>query len=343
VRLRRADCSGPGIVRRRRGPGFTYSRPDGTGVPDPATLERIRSLAIPPAWGDVWISQDPRGHIQAAGIDAAGRRQYLYHEEWRARRDVQKFQRVERFARTLPALRRTVERDLRRPGMPRERALACAIGLLDQAFFRVGSEAHTRRNGSFGLATIRKSHVSVDARSVTFDFRAKTGKRSVQVVQDPRIVDAVRILKRRRGGGAELLAYEHRGRWRDLRSAEINEHLKALAGDEFSAKDFRTWHATVLAAVCLADAGWAASRTARRRTISEVIAEVAGHLGNTPAVCRASYVDPRVLERFDEGITIAERISAPEAALADEEIRGTVEDAVSALLAGELHAQRDAA
>jgi DNA topoisomerase IB len=304
MRLRRVVSTDPGIRRVRRGRGFGYVRDGGAPVRDPATLERIRGLAIPPAWQDVWICTDERGHLQAVGIDAAGRRQYLYHPQWRARRDVAKFGRMEDFAEALPAVRRRVTRHLHLPGMPRERALATAVRLLDDGAFRIGGEGYARRNGSFGLATIRKAHVEVHSSRVTFDYVAKGGVRRMHEVEDPDVVAPLRAMRDRRDGGRELLAYREDGRWHDVRSAEINAYLKDLAGDGFSAKDFRTWHATVLAAIEMARAAattGASSPAAARRTIAATVKAVAEDLGNTPAVCRASYIDPRVFDRYREG------------------------------------------
>jgi DNA topoisomerase IB len=303
-------------------------------VRDPGTLERLRALVIPPAWTDVWISPDLFGHIQATGIDAAGRRQYLYHDRWRARRDAEKFERMIAFARALPRLRERAGSDLALDRMPRDKALACAVRLLDQALFRVGSEAYTRQNGSFGLATVRKDHVKLRDGLVVFDFVAKSGKRLVQEVSDPGVQPAIRMLKRRRGGGPELLAYQQEGRWRDVRSGEINEYIREAAGGEFTAKDFRTWHATVLAAVFLAlGARASTSSTSRNKMVSSAVREVAGFLGNTPAVARASYIDPRVLDRFEQGTTISEtleRVGIDE--VTDEVFLEPVEAAVLELL-----------
>ena len=296
----------PGITRRRRGRGFSYEDASGRPVQDEETLERVRALVIPPAWTDVWICPDPRGHVQAMGTDAAGRRQYRYHDDWRARRDALKFDRMIAFARTLPAIREHVATDLRRREMPREKALACAVRMLDQAFFRVGSEAYTKQNGSFGLATLRRDHVTVHRDRIEFDFTAKSGKRRVQELVDPELVRPLRTLKRRRGGGRELLAYREGSRWRDVRSADINAYLHESTDGEFTAKDFRTWHATVLAAVFLAVRETErTSATSSRLAISGAVKDVASYLGNTPAVARASYVDPRIIERFEEGRTIA--------------------------------------
>ena len=305
ARLRRADCSGPGIRRRRRGKGFEYLDPDGRRITGPSVLERIRELAIPPAWEDVWICPYPMGHIQATGTDAAGRKQYRYHDKWRERRDAEKFEEMIDFARALPRLRRRVARDIRRRGMPREKVLACAMRLLDRGFFRIGSENYAEENETYGIATMRKRHATVGEDTVTFDYEAKGGQRRVQSIGDPELADVVRALKSRRGGGEELLAYKERGRWVNVKSADINAYLKEATGGDFSAKDFRTWSGTVLAAVALAVAGIAAgSMSSRKRAKTRAVKEVARYLGNTPAVCRASYIDPRVFDRFDGGLTI---------------------------------------
>jgi DNA topoisomerase-1 len=303
TRLMRSDCSGPGIVRRGRGKGFEYVDEQGRRVSDPQALARIRALGIPPAWRDVWICPNPRGHLQATGTDAAGRKQYLYHEAWRTRRDAEKFAEMERFARALPALREHVEQDLHGAGFPRPRVLACAVRLLDRGFFRIGSEEYTE---SFGLATMRKEHVTVSrGGEMVFDFPAKSGVRRVQAVVDPLAAEIVAALKRRRGGGDELLAYKDGGRWRDLRSEDVNAYLKDATGDDFSAKDFRTWNATLLAAVALSVSGQVAgTRTGRKRAITRAVKEVAHYLGNTPAVCRASYIDPRVFDAYRAGLVI---------------------------------------
>ena len=269
-------------------------------------LERIRELAIPPAWREVWICPYPMGHIQATGIDAAGRKQYRYHDRWRERRDRAKFDSMCDFGRALPSLRAHATRDLRRSGMPRERALGCAVRLLDRGFFRIGSEGYAEENETYGLATLQKSHVRLgEADSVHFDYQAKGGKRQRHRVVDPEVYEAVELLKRRRGGGPELLAYKEGRRWVDLRSADINAYVKEVAGGDFTAKDFRTWNATVIAAVALAVSGHAAEGSrSSARAVRRAVDEVARYLGNTPAVCRASYIDPRVFDRYDGGLTI---------------------------------------
>jgi DNA topoisomerase-1 len=305
TRLRRVSSTAPGIARHRHGRGFVYSGPGGGRVSDPEVLARIRSLAVPPAWIDVWICEDPAGHLQAAGTDAAGRHQHLYHPEWRRRRDRGKFERVESFAEQLPALRRRVKADLAGADLSRGRVLACGVRMLDRGLFRVGGEDYTTRNGSFGLATLRREHVRIGPDSAAFDFVAKAGVRQVLEVADAQILPVLRALQRRRGGGEELLAWREGSEWRDVRSTDINAYLKEIAGQDFSAKDFRTWHATVLAAVALAGREPPTSATGVRREVSAAIKEVAAQLCNTPAVCRSSYIDPRVIDRFREGTTIA--------------------------------------
>ena len=307
-RLRRADCSSPGLTRRKHGKGFTYLDSDGERVTDPEDIERIAELGIPPAWKDVWICADTLGHLQATGVDAAGRKQYLYHSQWRTRRDSEKFDDMTRFARALPQLREHVDGQLNgTEELTRDRVLACAVRLLDRGFFRVGSEQYAAENESYGLATMRKEHVTLDPEhcGMVFDYTAKSGKRRIQGVVDPAAFDVVAALKRRRGGGPELLAFKNGRSWSDVRSPDINEYLKEATGDDFSAKDFRTWAATMLAAIGLAVAGDAAStKTGRKRAVARAVKEVSHYLGNTPAVCRASYIDPRVIDAYNGGLVI---------------------------------------
>ncbi|HVF19277.1 MAG TPA: DNA topoisomerase IB [Mycobacteriales bacterium] len=336
LRLLRSDLSTSGIARRRAGRGFTYLDDDGRRVADPEVLARITALVIPPAWTDVWICPAPNGHIQAVGTDVAGRRQYRYHELWRARRDLAKFDRILDFARALPDLRAQVAEHLARPDLDRERVLACAVRLLDLGFFRIGGEGYASANQTFGLATMQKRHVTVTGDVVRFDYVAKSGKRRIQSLADPAVIDIVAGLKRRRGGGQELLAYRRDGSWVDVRSADINTYLKELTGGQFSAKDFRTWSATVLAAVALAVSADAPSPTAQRRAVTRAVTEVAHYLGNTPTVCRASYVDPRVIDRYLAGTTIRHALDELGA---DTEVgclstQGPVEHAVLDLLDG---------
>ena len=305
-RVRTVDCNGPGIRRRGAGRGFSYRDDDGVRITDPEVLDRIRALAIPPAWTDVWICSDPRGHIQATGLDAKDRRQYRYHEVWQEQRSAEKFDRVLRFAKQLPALRVQIAKDLARDGLPRERVLACAVRLLEVGCFRVGGEVYSSENGSYGLATIRKEHVRVRGKALLFDFDAKSGQHLQRMVVDEDVLAVVRALRRRRTGPKEeLLAYRDGRQWVDVRSGDINDYLHEHLGEDFSAKDFRTWVATVLTAVVLADRDSPSSATARRKLVKEAVAEVAEHLGNTPAVARSAYIDPRVVERFEEDDTIA--------------------------------------
>lgn len=305
IPYRKVDCSKPGISRQRRGKGFVYLQ-GGKRVEDAYVIARIRALGIPPAWKDVWICDDERGHIQAIGTDAAGRKQYLYHQKWSERRAQQKFDKMVRFAESLPAVREITNTHLALPGMPRERALACAVRLLDRGFFRIGSESYTEKNNSYGLATMLKEHVKLGpGDEVEFNFIGKSGKEQLKSVVDPLVFSTVSALKRRRSGGEELLAYKIDGTWVDVKSIEINQYLKDVAGDDYSAKDFRTWHATELAAVGLAVSyGTVSSKTARKRAISRMVQEVAASLGNTPAVARRSYIDPRVIDQFENGVTI---------------------------------------
>jgi DNA topoisomerase IB len=308
ARLRRADCSGPGIARARKGRGFAYLDEDGGRIEDPEVLARIRALGIPPAWRDVWICPHPNGHLQATGSDAAGRKQYLYHDDWRRRRDQEKFDEMVDFARALPALREHVTADLAgAQELTRERVLACAIRLLDRGFFRIGTEDYAVQNETYGLATMRKEHVSIeDGATMVFDYPAKSGKQRIQAVVDQPAAEVVGMLKRRRGGGDELLAFKAGRRWRDVRSGDINAYIKDSTGADFSAKDFRTWNATLLAAIGLAVSGEVAgTKTGRKRAITRAIKEVAHYLGNTPAVCRASYIDPRVFDAYRAGLIIA--------------------------------------
>jgi DNA topoisomerase-1 len=335
-RLRRIDCATPGIARRRRGKGFEYVDEDGGRIADEDVLERIRGLAIPPGWKEVWICTDPLGHIQATGIDVRGRKQYRYHDLWRERRDRQKFDSMMEFARSLPKLRERVERDLRGRRISRDRVLACSVRLLDRGFFRIGSEDYAEENETYGLATMRKRHVTVEGERVVFDYEAKGGKRRVQVIGDRSISRLVKALRTRTGGGHELLAYRNGSSWRDVRSTDINEYIKQAVGETHSAKDFRTWNATVLAAVVLAASARERdlkTKGARERAKRDAVKQVAHYLGNTPAVCRASYIDPRIFDRFDGGLSVGgvfERL--PEDPADWPEVQGPIEEAVLDLI-----------
>ncbi len=335
ARLRRSDCSSAGLRRQRRGRGFGYTEPAGEPLKDPEELLRIKALAIPPAWQEVWICPDPLGHLQATGVDAAGRKQYLYHPRWRELRDRQKFDHMVDFAHELPDLRRRVLADLRRDHeLDVTRVLACAVRLLDVGLFRIGSEQYADDDGGVGLATVTRDNVIVKADEVVFDYLGKGDIRRVQAVQDPLAGEVVRALKRRRSGGDHLLAYREGRRWHTVRSEQISDYLKAQIGVEYSAKDFRTWNATVLAAVALAaDGRDATSKWARKRAVDGAVRGVAQVLGNTPAVARRSYIDPRVFDRYLSGWTIGgelDRIGALEGP--DDRRRARLERAVLDLL-----------
>jgi DNA topoisomerase IB len=332
-RTRRSVLGGPGILRRRAGRGFVYTDQFGRRLDDPSELARIKSLVIPPAWKDVWICPWPNGHIQAVGTDAKGRRQYRYHDAWRERRDRAKFDHMLDFAAVLPRVREYGDKWIHSEGMEREKVLACAIYLLDIGFFRVGGEEYAEENGSYGLATLQKSHVHVAGDDITFDYPAKSGQQRLQSVVAPEIREIVTSLKRRRAGGDCLFAYREGPRWVTLRSWEINEHLQRVSGLDATAKDFRTWNATVLAAVALAVSWPAATQTARQRAIRRAVTEVAEYLGNTPAVCRRSYIDPRVIDLYHDGYTVRTALDRladdPSAPLAT---HGAAEKAVVRLL-----------
>lgn len=306
-RLRRSNPNSPGIVRTRHGRGFSYTW-SGTGerVEDPETLERIEALVIPPAWKEVWICPWPHGHIQAVGTDAAGRRQYMYHEAWRRRRDAQKYARALEFGSVLPEVRRKVAADLAGDDLSDRRVLGAAVRLLDIGCFRIGSETYARDHETFGIATLKKSHLSFKGGEMVFCYPAKGSVTRTLSVRDDDVERILRPLRRRRGGSDQLLAYRTRSGWVDLHSADVNAYLKELAGEHFSAKDFRTWSGTVHTAVQLALVEPPPeSARGRRRAVVAAIKETAEHLGNTPAVCRSSYINPRVLDLFDEGRTIS--------------------------------------
>jgi DNA topoisomerase IB len=318
MRLRRADPNRPGYRRRRRGKGFGYLDTEGRVITDPDELARIRALVIPPAWTDVWICPDPRGHIQAVGTDQAGRRQYRYHDVWRAKRDAAKFDHILDVAERLPRLRERVRADLAGRGLRRERVLAAAVRLLDLGVFRIGGEEYATDGSAsgeatYGLATLRRDHVGVRGAAMEFRYPAKGGVERAQRIVDSEVAPVVRALLNRPDANPELLGYRDGARgWRDVRGADVNEYLKAATGCQVSAKDFRTWHATVLAAVTLAapDAVGAGSPTARKRMVSRTIREVSEYLGNTPAVAKASYVDPRVVDLYHSGETVAPALTA---------------------------------
>jgi DNA topoisomerase I len=334
-RLRTVSPNDPGWTRRRAGKGFVYLDQAGRRLPA-EDVERCRLLVIPPAWEQVWICPRPNGHLQAVGTDAAGRRQYIYHEQWRRLRDKSKHDRVLTVAGRLPTARRAVAKDLQLDGMPMERALGTAFRLLDLGFFRIGGEAYAEQNNSYGLATIQKQHVSIEGDNVVFDYVAKSGQERYVALADDLVRQAVRDLLRRRGGGPELLAYRDGKTWRDVTSADINTYIKERVGEDVSAKDFRTWHGTVIAAVALAEANQEArTESARQRAVSRAMREVSEYLGNTPAVARKSYVDPRVVDLFYDGVTIAPDLASTDDDLGDGTTHGRIERAVLNLLVGD--------
>ena len=271
---------------------------------NPRTLERIERLAIPPAWTDVWICRSRRGHMQATGRDARGRKQYRYHPDWREGQDRMKHRRMVRFARRLPPLRATARRHLRRRGRPREKALATAVLILDRTAIRIGSEEYARSNGTYGLATMRSRHVTVEADTVILDFTGKGGKRHQAEVTDPAIATAVKAMDRL--PGQEVLSYrEDDGAVADVTSGDINDYIKEIAGEEFSSKDFRTWAATVATAVALDLIGPEETERGRLRAVRDAVKAVELLIGNTPTVCRANYIDPRVIDRYMGGFTLS--------------------------------------
>lgn len=337
MRLRRSNVHGKGIRRRRSGRGFRYVDDAGEPVRDAETLDRIRGLVIPPAWRDVWICPRPNGHIQAVGTDDAGRRQYLYHTEWRQSRDEEKHRRVVALARKLPELRAAVAADLAEPGLGCRRVLAGALRMLDRGVFRTGGEEYAQEGvngpGTRGVATLLRGDVTVRGGEILFDYLAKGGIERKVRIRDGALASLVTALRRGRTDDERLLAYRDGRKRCEVHAEDINERLKELVGEEFSAKDLRTWHATVLAAVALAGVDQPSSERGRKRVEKAVMASVSEQLGNTPAVARRSYVDPRVLAAWERGDTIAAAdVPTDPAALADDETRAAVEKAVIRLL-----------
>jgi DNA topoisomerase-1 len=298
--LRYVTDAAPGIRRKRAGGGFSYVDADGRTIKDQATLARIRGLAIPPAYTDVWISPSPTGHIQATGRDARGRKQYRYHHKWREVRDETKFGRMMAFSEALPRLRRQVEKDLARPGLPREKVLATVVRLLECTGIRVGNEEYAKANQSFGLTTLRDRHVEISGSTLRFEFRGKSGKSHQVSLSDRRLA---RIVARCQAvPGAELFQYlDDDGNRVAIGSGDVNEYLREITGEEFTAKDFRTWAGTLQAVSALESAGPAASQREAKSAILKAIDSVAEHLNNTRAVCRKYYIHPAVLDRYQAG------------------------------------------
>lgn len=342
-RLKRARLEEPGITRVRKGKGFCYLDPQGEVICDPQERQRIKDLVIPPAWQQVWICPDPHSHIQAVGYDDAGRKQYIYHPRWRVMRDRQKFRHMIEFADSLPELRHCTRRCLMEPGFGRERVMATAVRMLDRGLFRIGGEQYAARNSTYGIATLLKRHVRLGpGAEITVDFESKHGKRQRIVIADPDIYEVLAKLKRRRQG-TELLAYKQGGRWLDIRTTDINEFIKEVTGGDFTSKDFRTWSATVLAGVALARRAGAATKTARRKAVTAAVKDVAAQLGNTPAVCRSSYIYPRVIDEYLSGHTVAPQLEEMDSGRMGEwELREAIEAAVLALVEGETARSRAA-
>ncbi len=317
----------PGIRRRRAGKGFSYRGPDGHFVRDARTLERIRSLAIPPAWTDVWICPDPRGHLQATGRDARGRKQYRYHPLWQRVRDASKYEHVLAFARALPRIRAAVDRDLARRGTPRERVLAAVTRLLDETSIRVGNQEYRRENHSYGLTTLQDRHVRVEGETMRFHFRGKSGKEHDVELQDRRLA---RVVQHSQDiPGQELFQYvDDAGERRSIRSEDVNAYLKEIGDGEFTAKDFRTWNGTVLASRLLCETDPPVSEAQGKKHVVAAIKQVARELGNTPAVCRKAYVHPQVIDAYLTGdlapnavLRETREVEVPDNGLSEEEQR----------------------
>lgn len=322
--LRYVSDDQPGIRRRRVGKGFSYTAPDGSPLRDPYALQRIKHLVIPPAWKDVWICADRNGHIQATGRDERGRKQYLYHERWREIRDAAKYERLLAFAEALPRIRERTDQDLRQHGVPRTKVLAAVVRLLEETSIRIGNNEYRRENSSFGLTTLRDKHVEATSGTLRFRFKGKSGKDVEVELQDRRLA---RIIKQcQEIPGQILFQYlDENGERHAIESADVNAYLREISGGDFTAKDFRTWNGTVLAARFLRACPPSGSATAGKRQVSAAIKGVAAELGNTPAVCRKAYVHPVVVNAYLEGSL------APEAGV--EPVRNDEEASVKALLA----------
>ena len=305
----------PGIRRRAKGGKFTYCHANGREVKDAVTLDRIAKLAIPPAYSDVWISPDPRGHIQATGRDDRGRKQYRYHTEWAAFRDQVKYGALARFAAQLPKLRTQVDADLRRPGTPRERVIASIVWLLDNTMIRIGNDAYRRDNGSFGLTTLKAKHVEIGASMLRFSFRGKSGKEWNVRLSDRRMARVLKTIGEL--PGQNLFQYvDSDGRRRPVSSGDVNDYIRETMGEEFSSKHFRTWGGTLAAAHYLAETEVPESEAGRRRALNAAIDKVAGLLGNTRSVCRKCYIHPAVIDNWTAGKLAAQMQTAKAASRA---------------------------
>ncbi|NKZ13268.1 DNA topoisomerase IB [Mycolicibacterium septicum DSM 44393] len=305
MRLRRSAVDRPGLRRVRRGRGFGYLDDSGDTVTDSTTLQRIEDLVIPPAWRKVWICPYPNGHIQAVGTDGAGRRQYIYHSQWQEDRGEEKFDRVLELSAALVDWRAEIAGDLRRRGLTRDRVLALGLRLLDLGYFRAGGDQYAEENNSFGIATLLRDHVVLRSDAVEFDYPAKSGVRRTLEVEDPAVIRAVRSLQRSRSNGDRLLAFRDSSEWAEVHAEDLNVRFKEMVGDDYTVKDLRTWHGTVLAAEAFVEADPPADEKVIKRVESAVMREVAEALGNTAAVTRSAYVDPRVVEAYRDRRTIA--------------------------------------
>jgi DNA topoisomerase I len=329
--LIRSDPHGPGMTRERGSAGFRYRDPSGAVVTDPLILQRIGALAVPPGWTDVWISPDPLGHIQATGVDSRGRTQYRYHQVWREQRDAQKFAHMLRFAAALPALRSSTVRDLGGRRLDRDRVAAGAVRLIDLGLFRIGGEKYAELDHHYGATTLQRRDVTVTRDGVTFDYIAKEGKRRTITVTDEAVRPVLRALVRSDSTSDSLFCFRDGGTWRPLHSHEVTSYIATHAGGHFTAKEFRTWNATVLMALLLANAGPAPTARSRQSAITAGVRGVADWLGDTPAVARNSYIDPRVISRYsaDGQLPTIPQLPAVLPAAAEAEI------AVAALLSAE--------
>ena len=329
-RLRRTSPDQPGWTRRRAGKGFTFLDQDGHRL-DAEQVQRCKDLVIPPAWTDVWITPHTNGHLQAVGTDDAGRRQYLYHPQWRTSRDAAKFERILVFGKALSKARERVLTDIGVEGMSLERACAVAVRLLDLGYFRIGNDVYTDTNGSFGLTTLRKDHVSRHGTGLRFCFVGKSGVDHCIDIDDPSAIEALDVMRRRRGGGDQLLAWKDGRTWRSLSSSDVNDYIRTCTGIDATAKDFRTWHATVIGAAALAESDEPGeTKASRKRAVAAAMKEVSEFLGNTPTLARSAYVDPRVVEAYERGRTIKVRARYD----TDDARQAALERAVLKLLAG---------
>lgn len=329
VGLRHVSDIEPGITRRRAGKGFSYRAPDGSLITDRSERQRIARIAIPPAWRDVWISPIPDGYLQATGRDARGRKQYRYHSEWRALRESTKFDRILVFGRALPGIRERVLADMARPRLDQRKVVATVVRLLETTLIRIGNDEYARQNDSYGLTTFENRHIDLEGSTLRFAFRGKGGKQHEVALRDPRVARAVRRIQEL--PGQQLFQYrDEEGRPRGIDSAEVNAYLNDIAGEDFTAKDFRTWSGTVLAALALLEFEAFDSKTAAQRNIRRAIERVAQRLGNTPTVCRKSYVHPEIIEAYVDG-TLLEQLKREVERELREELAGLMPEEVAVL------------